>query len=225
MADYLGIDMVADNGLYFYDRETWELLKFVQVPWPGVNHLDFSADGSYLMVTTESAGAVVKIDTDATGDPRHGRRRRVAARHSPRAERRRLLRRQPGHARGRHHRRRGHRGHRLHPDLQRCPRLRLQPRRDPVVRDQPPREHHLGDRPRHPRRRRYLGSRRLARHGHRVAGRQPAVDLEPLPRHRHRLRPRDRRAAGQHRDRRQPARADLLAAARHISLGHNGNMR
>ena len=63
VADYLGIDMVADNGLYFHDRETWELIKFVQVPWPGVNHLDFSADGSYLMVTTESAGAVVKIDT------------------------------------------------------------------------------------------------------------------------------------------------------------------
>ena len=36
VADYLGIDMVADNGLYFYDRETWELIKFVQVPWPGV---------------------------------------------------------------------------------------------------------------------------------------------------------------------------------------------
>ena len=63
VADYLGIDMVADNGLYFYDRETWDLIKFVQVPWPGVNHLDFSADGSYLMVTCESAGVVVKIDT------------------------------------------------------------------------------------------------------------------------------------------------------------------
>ena len=63
VADYLGMDMVADNGLYFYDRETWELLKFVQVPWPGVNHLDFTPDGRYLMVTCESAGAVVKIDT------------------------------------------------------------------------------------------------------------------------------------------------------------------
>ncbi len=63
VADYLGIDMVADNGLYFYDRETWDLLKFVQVPWPGVNHLDFAPDGSYLMVTCESAGVVVKIDT------------------------------------------------------------------------------------------------------------------------------------------------------------------
>ena len=63
VADYLGMDMVADNGLYFYDRESWELLKFVQVPWPGVNHLDFTPDGRYLMVTCESAGAVVKIDT------------------------------------------------------------------------------------------------------------------------------------------------------------------
>lgn len=63
VADYLGMDMVADNGLYFYDRATWELLKFVQVPWPGVNHLDFTPDGRYLMVTCESAGAVVKIDT------------------------------------------------------------------------------------------------------------------------------------------------------------------
>src|SRR5688572_10417852 len=65
VADNLGMDMFADNGLYFYDRETWDLLKFVQVPWPGVNHLDFSADGSYLMVTTESAGVVVKIDVAA----------------------------------------------------------------------------------------------------------------------------------------------------------------
>lgn len=64
VADYLGIDMVADNGLHFYDRETWEPIKFVQVPYPGVNHLDFSADGSYLMVSTESAGHVVKIDTN-----------------------------------------------------------------------------------------------------------------------------------------------------------------
>jgi YVTN family beta-propeller protein len=65
VADYLGADMVADNGLYFYDRETWELLKFVQVPWPGVNHLDFTPDGRFLLVTCESAGAVVKIDTVA----------------------------------------------------------------------------------------------------------------------------------------------------------------
>jgi YVTN family beta-propeller protein len=63
VADYLGMSMIADNGLYFYDRETWELLKFVNVPWPGVNHLDFSPDGTYLIVSCESAGVVAKIDT------------------------------------------------------------------------------------------------------------------------------------------------------------------
>lgn len=64
VADYLGMDMVADNGLHFYDRETWEPIKFLQVPYPGVNHLDFSADGSYLLVSCESAGAVVKVDLE-----------------------------------------------------------------------------------------------------------------------------------------------------------------
>lgn len=63
VADYLGMGMIADNGLYFYDRETWKLLKFVQVPWPGVNHLDFSPDGSFLIVSCESAGVVAKINT------------------------------------------------------------------------------------------------------------------------------------------------------------------
>jgi YVTN family beta-propeller protein len=63
VADYLGRSTVSDNGLYFYDRKTWKLLKFVQVPFPGVNHMDFSADGTFLLVSCESAGTVVKIDT------------------------------------------------------------------------------------------------------------------------------------------------------------------
>ncbi len=63
VADYLGQSTVADNGLYFYDRKTWALLKFVQVPFPGVNHLDFSPDGGFLLVSCESAGTVVKVDT------------------------------------------------------------------------------------------------------------------------------------------------------------------
>jgi YVTN family beta-propeller protein len=63
VADYLGMGMIADNGLYFYDRKTWALLKFVQVPWPGVNHMDFSPDGTFLVVSCESAGVVAKVDT------------------------------------------------------------------------------------------------------------------------------------------------------------------
>jgi YVTN family beta-propeller protein len=60
--DYLGKSTVTNNGLYFYDRRTWKPLKFLQIPFPGADHLDFSADGSYLMVSCETSGTVVKVD-------------------------------------------------------------------------------------------------------------------------------------------------------------------
>ena len=41
----------------------WKLLKSVGIPWPGADHLDFSADGSYLMISTEYSGVVAKVDT------------------------------------------------------------------------------------------------------------------------------------------------------------------
>ena len=41
----------------------WSLLKSVYIPWPGVDHLDFSADGSFLMISTEYSGIVAKVDT------------------------------------------------------------------------------------------------------------------------------------------------------------------
>jgi len=41
----------------------WRLLGSVGIPWPGVDHLDFSADGSYLMISTEYSGIVAKVDT------------------------------------------------------------------------------------------------------------------------------------------------------------------
>src|SRR5713101_1118077 len=41
----------------------WSLLGSVGIPWPGADHLDFSADGSYLMISTEYAGIVAKVDT------------------------------------------------------------------------------------------------------------------------------------------------------------------
>jgi YVTN family beta-propeller protein len=43
-------------------RHGWKLLKAVGIPWPGADHLDFSADGSYLMISTEFSGVVAKVD-------------------------------------------------------------------------------------------------------------------------------------------------------------------
>ncbi len=51
--------------LDFRDPHSWKLIKSVEIPWSGVDHLDFSADGRYLMVSTEYSGHVVKVDTEA----------------------------------------------------------------------------------------------------------------------------------------------------------------
>jgi YVTN family beta-propeller protein len=40
----------------------WKLLASVGIPWPGADHMDFSADGSYLMISTEYSGVVAKVD-------------------------------------------------------------------------------------------------------------------------------------------------------------------
>ncbi len=53
----------AYNRLDFYDRKTWKLVGKVGIPWTGADHLDMSADGSYLMLSTEYSGRVVKVDT------------------------------------------------------------------------------------------------------------------------------------------------------------------
>ena len=47
----------------FRDPHTWQLLRAVPIPWPGADHLDFSADGSYLLISTEYSGVVAKVDT------------------------------------------------------------------------------------------------------------------------------------------------------------------
>ncbi len=46
----------------FYDRRTWHLIKRLAIPWPGADHLDFSADGRYALLSTEYSGFVVKVD-------------------------------------------------------------------------------------------------------------------------------------------------------------------
>lgn len=50
--------------LEFRDPQSWKLLKSVRIPWPGVDHLDFSGDGRYLLASTEYSGMVVKVDTE-----------------------------------------------------------------------------------------------------------------------------------------------------------------
>src|SRR6202171_1539607 len=46
----------------FRDPHDWHLLGSVGIPWPGADHLDFSADASYLMISTEWSGVVARVD-------------------------------------------------------------------------------------------------------------------------------------------------------------------
>jgi YVTN family beta-propeller protein len=48
--------------LDFRDPNTWELIKSIPVSHAGVDHLDFSADGRYLLASCEFSGWVVKVD-------------------------------------------------------------------------------------------------------------------------------------------------------------------
>src|SRR3989442_13063337 len=50
------------NRLDVYDWSTWTLLFSVPVPWPGVDHLDFSTDGHILVTSAEFSGAMGKVD-------------------------------------------------------------------------------------------------------------------------------------------------------------------
>lgn len=65
VTDYIAVEDLPDNGVHFYDRLTWELLRFVQIPWTGADDLDMSADGSYLMISCEYSGVIAKVDTQA----------------------------------------------------------------------------------------------------------------------------------------------------------------
>lgn len=51
------------SRLDFRDPHSWQLIKSVDIPWAGVDHVDFSADGRYLLASTEWTGMVVKVDT------------------------------------------------------------------------------------------------------------------------------------------------------------------
>src|SRR5205085_4998050 len=48
--------------LDYRDPKTWALIKSVPIPGSGVDHMDFSADGRYVIASDEFSGQVVKID-------------------------------------------------------------------------------------------------------------------------------------------------------------------
>jgi YVTN family beta-propeller protein len=44
------------------DPSTWALITSISVPYPGVNHADFTADGNTMLASCEFSGWVVRID-------------------------------------------------------------------------------------------------------------------------------------------------------------------
>ncbi|MDT3439613.1 YncE family protein [Pseudofrankia sp. BMG5.37] len=52
----------AQQRLDFYDARTWKLHRQLPVTCPGVDHIDYSADESYLIATCEFSGKLVKVD-------------------------------------------------------------------------------------------------------------------------------------------------------------------
>ena len=59
----LAIDVAERLGtLFFFDPRTWRPRGSVTIPWSGADHLDFSRSGRYLILSTEFAGEVVKVD-------------------------------------------------------------------------------------------------------------------------------------------------------------------
>ncbi len=50
--------------LEFYDAKTMKLENQVWVPCKGIDHMDFSANGRYLIASCEFGGAVIKFDVE-----------------------------------------------------------------------------------------------------------------------------------------------------------------
>jgi YVTN family beta-propeller protein len=53
----------GDNLIEFRNPHTWKLLKRVSIPFRGVDHMDFSANGRFLLVSCEYTGVVFRIST------------------------------------------------------------------------------------------------------------------------------------------------------------------
>ena len=50
------------QALAFRDAQTMQLHHTLHVPCPGVNHMDFTADGRYLVASCEFGGDLIKVD-------------------------------------------------------------------------------------------------------------------------------------------------------------------
>ena len=65
--------------LDFRDPQTMVLAHSLPVPCPGVDHMDFSADGTYLLASCEFGGSLIKVDVahqkvvGSVGLPKHGK--------------------------------------------------------------------------------------------------------------------------------------------------------
>ena len=58
----LAIDVAERlQRLILFDPVTWRQVGSVPIPWAGADHLDFSPNGRYLMLSTEFSGQVVKV--------------------------------------------------------------------------------------------------------------------------------------------------------------------
>jgi YVTN family beta-propeller protein len=50
-----------DRFIEFRDPHTWRLIKRVSIPWPGVDHMDFSANGRYFLISCEYSGVIARV--------------------------------------------------------------------------------------------------------------------------------------------------------------------
>jgi YVTN family beta-propeller protein len=59
----LAIDVAERlQTLYLYDPQSWKRVGAIRIPFAGVDHLDFSANGRYLLVSAEFSGTVAKVN-------------------------------------------------------------------------------------------------------------------------------------------------------------------
>lgn len=59
---YAAVMAERNSQIDFRDPVTWELVKSVEIPHRGVNHADFTADGTTMIASCEFSGWVVRID-------------------------------------------------------------------------------------------------------------------------------------------------------------------